>query len=277
MDLLFQAFVIGALQGLAEFLPISSSAHLILAPELLGWTDPFLNSATFDVMLHGGTLVALLVYFWRDVLRLVAAGWAALRERSLAGDPDRRLAGLLLVSVVPAALLGALFESFFDDYFRADANLWLIPLIMVVGAIVLWVAERIGRLDRELDRLHLGDALAIGIAQAFALFPGTSRSGVTIAMGLFRGLTRESSARFAFLMGIPIIAGATLWKMRTLVTAPQPSDQLGVLIVGTLSATLFGLLAISFLLRYLRTHDLGIFIAYRLVFAAIVTAVLLTR
>ena len=106
MDLLFQAFIIGAVQGLSEFLPISSSAHLIVLPPLLGWDDPFLNSATFDVMLHAGTLVALLVYFWRDVLRLIAAGWAALRARSLADDPDRRLAALLLVSIVPAALLG---------------------------------------------------------------------------------------------------------------------------------------------------------------------------
>ena len=142
---------------------------------------------------------------------------------------------------------------------------------------MLWAAERVGRRDRDLDRLHLGDAVTIGAAQALALFPGTSRSGVTIAMGLFRGLTRESSARFAFLMGIPVIAGATLWKMRNLVTDPPTGDQFGVLIVGMLSAALFGLLAISFLLRYLRTHDLSIFIVYRLVFAAVVTVLLLIR
>jgi len=275
MDLLFHAFVIGAIQGLTEFLPVSSSAHLIVVPQLLGWHDPFLNSATFDVMLHGGTLVALLVYFWRDVIRLVGAGWAAVRERTLAGDPDRRLAAMLFVSIIPAALLGVAFESFFDTYFRD--NLLLIPVIMVLGALLLWAAERFGRGVRSLERIQFKDALTIGAAQALALFPGTSRSGVTIAAGLLRGLTRESAARFAFLMGIPVIGGATLWKMRTLIGDPPAGDQLGALVVGMLSAAIFGLLAISFLLRYLRTHDLGIFIAYRLVFAAVVAILLLIR
>lgn len=275
MELLFQAFVIGAIQGVTEFLPISSSAHLIVLPQLLGWDQPFLNSATFDVMLHAGTLVALLIYFWRDVVRLLKAGWAAIRERTLANDPDRRLALLLSVSIVPAALIGVAFESFFDTYFRE--NLMLIPAIMVVGAVVLWAAERVGRRDRDLDRADLTDALAIGAAQALALFPGTSRSGVTIAMGLFRGLTREAAARFAFLMGIPIIGGATLWKMRHLVATPPTGDELGALIVGMVSAAVFGLAAISFLLRYLRTRDLGIFIAYRLVFAAVVAVALAIR
>lgn len=275
MDLLFQAFVIGAIQGLAEFLPISSSAHLIVVPPLLGWDDPFLNSATFDVMLHGGTLIALLVYFWRDVVRLVKAGWAALRERSVAGDPDRRLAWLLVVSVIPAAILGALFESFFDTYFRE--RLLLVPAIMVVGALLLWAAERVGRRTREIQDMALPDAAIIGAAQALALFPGTSRSGVTIAMGLFRNLTRESAARFAFLMGIPVIGGATLWKMRNLVSDPPQGGDLGALIVGMVSAAVFGLLAISFLLRYLRSHDLGIFIAYRLVFAAVTAVLIILR
>jgi undecaprenyl-diphosphatase len=277
MELLFHAFVIGAVQGITEFLPISSSAHLIVLPQLLGWDEPFLNSATFDVMLHAGTLVALLVYFWRDVLRLIAAGWAAIRERTLADDPDRRLALLLVISIIPAGLVGIAFESFFDEYFREDAHLILIPLIMVLGALLLWAAERVGRRDRDLDRANVPDAVAIGAAQALALFPGTSRSGVTIAMGLFRGLTRESAARFAFLMGIPVIGGATLWKMRHLVTTPPQGDELLALVVGMASAAVFGLLAISFLLRYLRTHDLGIFIAYRLVFAAVVAIALAVR
>jgi undecaprenyl-diphosphatase len=277
MDLLFQAFIIGAVQGLSEFLPVSSSAHLIVLPPLLGWDDPFLNSATFDVMLHAGTLIALLVYFWRDVLRLISAGWAALRERTLGDDPDRRLAALLLVSIVPAALLGVTFEKFFDDYFREDPHLVFIPVIMVAGALLLWAAERVGSRSRDLDRMNAADAVTIGTAQALALFPGTSRSGVTIAAGLFRGLTRESAARFAFLMGIPVIGGATIWKMRTLISEPPVGDQFGALIVGMLSAAIFGLLAISFLLRYLRTHDLGIFIAYRLIFAAVVAILLAVR
>jgi undecaprenyl-diphosphatase len=275
MDLIFQAIVIGAIQGLTEFLPISSSAHLIVVPQLLGWDDPLLNSATFDVMLHAGTLVALLVYFWRDVLRLIAAGWAAARERTLGDDPDRRLALLLIVSIIPAGLLGITLESFFDTYFRD--NLLLIPLIMVLGALFLWAADRYGRAARDLDAARLQDAVVIGGAQALALFPGTSRSGVTIGTGLFLGLTREAAARFAFLMGIPVIGGATLWKARGLLGAGLSGDEVTVMLAGVTSAALFGLLAIGFLLRYLRTNGLGIFVAYRLAFAVIVGAILLLR
>ena len=170
-----QAIVIGIVQGLTEFLPISSSAHLILLPPLLGWDDPFLNSATFDVMLHAGTLLALLGYFWRDVLRLLQAAWAAVRERSLRGDPDRRLAALLAVSVVPAALIGVAFEGFFDTYFRE--RLLLVPVLLVGGALLLLAAEMLGRRDRGLERMSVGDAVTIGVAQALALFPGISRSG----------------------------------------------------------------------------------------------------
>jgi undecaprenyl-diphosphatase len=272
---LFQAIVIGAIQGLTEFLPISSSAHLIVVPELFGWDDPFINSATFDVMLHAGTLVALFAYFWRDVLRLLAAAWAALRERSLADDPDRRLALLLLISIVPAALLGVALESFFDHWFRD--NVLAIPAIMLLGAFFLWIADRFGRGVRDLDAARLQDAVVIGGAQALALFPGTSRSGVTIATGLLLGLTREAAARFAFLMGIPIITGATLWKIRGLASTGLESDQLAILLAGMLSAAVFGLLAIRFLLRYLRSHGLGIFVAYRIGFALVVGAVLLAR
>jgi len=275
MDLLLQAVVIGAIQGLTEFLPVSSSAHLIVAPQLLGWDDPFLNSATFDVMLHAGTLLALLVYFWRDCARLISAAWAAVRERTLAGDPDRKLALLLVISIIPAALLGLVFESFFDTYFRD--NLLLIPLIMLAGALFLWVADRYGRGTRDLDAGRIQDAVVIGGAQALALFPGTSRSGVTIATGLLLGLRREAAARFAFLMGIPIIAGATLWKLRGIASAGITGDDLATMLAGMVSAAVFGLLAIRFLLRYLRHNGLGVFVAYRIGFAVVVGAMLLAR
>lgn len=275
MEQLVHAIVIGAIQGLTEFLPVSSSAHLIVVPQLLGWDDPFLNSATFDVMLHAGTLLALLAYFWRDCLRLVGAAWAAIRERTLADEPDRKLALLLLISIVPAALLGVAFESFFDHYFRD--NLLLIPLIMLVGALFLWVADRLGRGTRDLDAGRIADAVIIGGAQALALFPGTSRSGVTIATGLLLGLRREAAARFAFLMGIPIIAGATLWKLRGLASAGVTGDDVVMMLAGMASAAVFGLLAIRFLLRYLRTNGLGLFVAYRVIFAVVVGALLLAR
>jgi undecaprenyl-diphosphatase len=262
-----QAIVIGVVQGLTEFLPISSSAHLILLPRVLGWDDVFINSAEFVVMLHMGTLAALLLYFWRDVLDLVAAGWAALRERSLADDPNRRLALIIVITVIPAGLFGSLFEEFIDTFFRD--SLMVIPAILVVGALILWLAELVGRRDRGLDRMTPSDGLVIGVAQAMALFPGISRSGITLAAGLFRGLTREAAARFAFLMGIPIIAGAGLWKMRGLILDEGANVELGVLLAGVIAAAISGWLAIGFLLRYLRTNSTMIFIVYRLIAAAV--------
>jgi len=275
VDLVFQAIVIGIIQGLTEFLPISSSAHLIVIPKLLGWDAALLNEAAFDVMLHAGTLIALLIYFWRDVLRLVGAFFASIRDRSLEGDHDRRLAWLLLISVIPAALLGALFESFFDSYFRD--NLLFIPVLLVVGAIVLFVAERAARHVRDMWQLTWLDALIVGLAQALALFPGISRSGVTIATGLFLGMKREAAARFAFLMGIPVIAGATVWKLRDLGDLNLTSTDSLALVAGVVAAAISGVLAIRFLLRYLQGHNTDIFVAYRIGFAALVALLLLMR
>ncbi|HSH21110.1 MAG TPA: undecaprenyl-diphosphate phosphatase, partial [Candidatus Caenarcaniphilales bacterium] len=206
METIVQAVVIGVVQGLTEFLPISSSAHLILLPRLLGWNNEFLNSPAFVVMLHLGTLAALIVYFWRDLLRYALAGLAVLRDRRVGTDPDRRLAVLLAASVIPAALVGVVLEEFVDTFFRE--HLLSIAILLVVGAVILFVAERAARHEREMHELRLRDALAIGFAQALALFPGISRSGITIAAGLFLGLERPAAARFAFLMGTPIIAGA---------------------------------------------------------------------
>ncbi len=275
MDIVFQAIVIGIVQGLTEFLPVSSSAHLIVIPPLLGWNEAFINSATFDVMLHAGTLVALLIYFWRDVLRLLGAFFASIRDRSLDGDHDRRLAWLLLISTIPAAILGAAFESFFDTAFRA--NLIWVPVLLVVGAVVLYVAERIASHTRKIWELKWLDALLIGIAQAFALFPGISRSGITIASGLFLGLERPAAARFAFLMGIPVIAGATVWKMRDLGGTSLSSHDALALVAGMAAAAISGVLAIRWLLRYLQNHSTDIFVAYRIVFAVLVAILLLMR
>ena len=276
MDLYLQAAVLGVLQGLTEFLPISSSWHLIVVPKLLAWDDPFLNSAAFDVMLHGGTLVALVLYFWHDLWRYLVAFVRSLGARAIAGDPDRRLAWLLLVSVVPAAILGAAFESFFDTFFREHSPAFLVVL-MLVGAAIMWLANRMGRRTRGLTDLRLPDALVIGGAQALALFPGTSRSGITISAGFFLGLNGEAAARFAFLMAVPVITGATLWKSRELLGGGLASADVGPLVVGFVAALLAGLLAIRFLLGYLRGHGLGLFVAYRVVAAGVVAVWLLAR
>jgi undecaprenyl-diphosphatase len=262
-----QAIIIGIVQGLTEFLPVSSSAHLIVLPRALGWDDELINSSTFVVMLHMGTLGALLVFFWRDVLKLTGAFLALLRERSFGDDPDRRLSLVLLLTIIPAALFGLAFEDWIDGFFY-DAVM-VIPFILVLGAAVLWLAERIGTRTRELNESDFGDAAFIGAAQALALFPGISRSGITIAAGLTRGLKREAAARFAFLMGIPIIAGAGLWKARHIVTGEAGDVDIVVLAAGVIAAFASGWLAIGFMLRYLRDHSLGIFIAYRLVAAAV--------
>ena len=273
MEEIVQAIIIGIVQGLTEFLPVSSSAHLIVLPRALGWDDELINSSTFVVMLHMGTLGALLAFFWRDVLRLLAAFVALLRERTFGDDPDRRLSLVLLLTVIPAALFGMTFEGWIDGFFY-DAVL-VIPFILVGGAAILWLAERVGSRTRDLDQSDIGDAVVIGVAQALALFPGISRSGITIAAGLTRGFTREAAARFAFLMGIPIITGAGVWKARDIVTGDAGEVDLAVLAAGVIAAFVAGLLAIGFMLRYLRDHSLGIFIAYRLVAAAVFIVLLL--
>ena len=275
MEEIVQAIIIGIVQGLTEFLPVSSSAHLIVLPRALGWDDELINSSTFVIRLHMGTLGALLVYFWRDVLELIGAFIDLVRERSFGDDPKRKLSLVLLLTIIPAALLGILFGDWIGDFFY-DAAI-VIPFILVVGAGVLWLAERIGSRTRDLEQSDFGDAAFIGAAQMFALFPGISRSGITLAAGLARGLDRESAARFAFLMGIPIIAGAGLWKARHVVTGEAGEVDLAVLAAGVIAAFLAGLVAIGFKLRYLHEHSTGIFIAYRLIAAAVFLVLLLVN
>ena len=277
MTLVLQAAFIGLIQGLTEFIPVSSSAHLIVVPRLLGWNDPFINSNAFDVMLHMGTLVALLIYFWTDLVRLLGAWLASIRDRSIGGDPDRRLAWLIFISMVPGAVLGALGESFFDTFFR-EHSLLFIAALLGIGATILWVAEWTGSRRRGLEDLRVPDAVGIGAAQALALFPGISRSGITISAGLFAGLTREAAARFSFLMATPIIAGAGIWKARDLLGGGLAGSDLLPLAAGFATALVAGLAAIAFLLAFLRRRSTALFIAYRYLLAMVlVIAVLLGR
>jgi undecaprenyl-diphosphatase len=275
MDLILQSIIIGIVQGLTEFLPISSSAHLILLPKVLGWNDPFINSAAFDVMLHLGTLAALLIYFWRDLLRYAFAGIAALRDRRIGDDPDRKLALLLVVSAIPAALIGVLLENFVDTFFREQPL--VICALLVVGAAILFLAERAARHTRQMSDLRVGEAVGIGLAQALALFPGISRSGITISAGLFLGLERAAAARFAFLMGTPIIAGAGLWKLRQLASGGLGAFDPVVLAAGMIAAAVAGLLAIWFLLRFLQRNSTDVFVVYRVIAAAVFAILLLVQ
>jgi undecaprenyl-diphosphatase len=267
MDTVVQAVVMGIVQGLTEFLPISSSGHLILVPALLGWDDPFLESLTFSVMLHLGTLAALLGYFWRDWLRLVPAGLASLRERSIGADPDRRLAWILLASMLPAIAVGVVLNDVIEENVRQPG---LVAILLVVGAGILWAADRWGRTDRRIADLTFPQALGIGVAQAAALFPGISRAGISIAAGRLAGLDRTNAARFSFLMATPIIAGAGAWQTLKVVGGGEVAIEPAPLAAGMVAALLSGLLAIHFLLRWLVAHRLDLFVAYRIALAAIV-------
>jgi undecaprenyl-diphosphatase len=270
---LWQAAVLGIVQGLTEFLPISSSGHLVIVPYLAGWDDPFITSLAFSVVLHLGTLIALLAYFWRDWLRLVPAGFAAIRDRSFRGDQDRRLAWLILVTIPPAVIAGVLLNDFFEEEVRQPL---LVALMLLVGAAIIWAADRLGRKTDGMDRLGFGGAVLIGCAQAIALVPGISRSGISISAGLAVGLTREAAARFSFLMATPVIAGAGAWETRKLLTGEAGVPvELGPLVAGFAAALVSGFVAIAWLLRYLRSHPMTIFVAYRLVLAAIVVVVFL--
>jgi undecaprenyl-diphosphatase len=273
MDTIIQAIVIGVVQGLTEFLPISSSAHLILLPRVLGWSDALILSPAFTVILHLGSVAALLVYFWNDLWRYAFAGLAALRERRVGADPDRRMAVLLAASVIPAGLIGVLLEDFVDTFFREQ--LLVVCGLLVVGGIILFVAERLAKRTREMHELRVADALAIGLAQALALFPGISRSGITISAGLLLGLERPAAARFAFLMGTPIIAGAGAWKMRQVFDGSLGAFDPAVLAAGLIASAVASFAAIALLIAFLRRFSTDVFVLYRISFAAVVAAILL--
>ncbi len=256
----FQAIVLGAVQGLAEFLPISSSAHLILVPWLLKWQDPGL---AFDVALHLGTLLALLIYY-RDE-------WIAMARSVAGGQPaERRLLQLLIVASVPGAIIGLAFEKQAETTFRSPL---LIAIAMAVLAALLWLFDKLSPQKRTISEMTYWDALVIGFSQALAIIPGVSRSGATITMARAVGVERGDSANFSFLMATPIIAGAGLVEARKLIHEGLDWS-VGL---GFISAAIFGLIAIAFLIRYVRTRNYVAFAVYRLLVAALVIAVFFAR
>jgi undecaprenyl-diphosphatase len=256
-----QAVVLGLVQGVGEFLPISSSAHLVLTPWFFNWPDPGL---TFDVALHLGTLVAVVAYFWRDLVEIVFD--AITRPHSQSG----RLLWYLAVASIPGAFFGMAFEQQAETVFRSPALIALTLTLMGVG---LWWADRVGRKRRDIKDLGWTDSIIVGLSQALAIIPGVSRSGITMTAGLLRGMERETAARFSFLLSVPIIAGAALLKLKdlplTAVNAP--------FVAGVLTAAVVGYLAIRFLLRYVRHGSYFLFAAYRFLLALAVLLVLWRR
>jgi undecaprenyl-diphosphatase len=275
VELVLQAALIGILQGLTEFIPVSSSAHLELAPWIAGWSSGgLIDSLSFDVFLHLGTLVALLGYFARDWVRLLEAAWASVRERRIGADPERRLAWLLIIATVPAALIGFVGEDWINQHLHADSSGVRLAIagFVVIGAAGLWLADRLGARRREIDRLDAPSALTIGLSQALALLPGISRSGATITAGLALGLTRESAARFSFLLATPITLGAGLYGSRHLLNATHTGTEWLALGAGFAGAVIAGVLAIGFMLSWLRRRSVTVFSVYRLAFAGLIVA-----
>lgn len=259
----FQAFILGLIQGLGEFLPISSSAHLILAPWLFGWPDPGL---TFDVALHIGTLLAVVAYFWRDWVDLILNGLF----RGTSTNSGRMFWSLILASI-PGGVVGFLFEKKAETVFRHPL---LIAITLILIGVVLLTADRWGLKNRDEESLSIGQSFLIGLAQALAIIPGVSRSGITISAGLFLGLKREDAARFSFLLSTPIIAGAGLLKLRHLTLAAILQAPF---LVGFLTSAIVGFLVIGFLLRWVRRSDFAPFAVYRFLLGAFVIVLFFLR
>ncbi|MFB0533841.1 MAG: undecaprenyl-diphosphatase UppP [Anaerolineae bacterium] len=254
MDIV-QAIILGFVQGASEFVPISSSGHLVLVPWLLGWPQPGL---VFDTVLHWGTLVAVLAYFWRDFIALASAWGRSLATRNL-NEPEARIAWLIIVGTVPAALMGYVWEDFFESLFAAP--IWVAGFLIATGSI-LALSEWLGKRRKDPHQLAFLDSIVIGIAQGCAIAPGISRSGATMAAGLFRGLKREAAARYSFLLATPIIFGAGLLQLFDLFKRGNATAHLPPLVLGFLAAALSGYLCIRLLLSYLQRGRLYAFAIY---------------
>ena len=264
-----EAIVLGIVQGLTEFLPISSSAHQSIVGQLFfGGHDP---GAAFTAITQLGTETAVIVYFARDIWRIISHWALALVGRIPRDDPDARMGWLVIVGSIPIVMLGLLFEDAIDHVLR---NLWITVAMLAGFGIVLWIADRLARNALELRSLSWPDGIALGFAQALALIPGVSRSGATIAGGLFLGYKREAATRYAFLLAIPAVFGSGLYKLKDL--GDDPTLAWGPTLVATVIAFAVGLGVIAWLLRYVSRHSFSIFVWYRLALAAVVSGLLLT-
>jgi undecaprenyl-diphosphatase len=261
-----QATVLGIVQGLTEFLPISSSAHLLIVPRLLDWKDP---GAAFTAVIQLGTMLAVLIYFWRDIVRISVTWFRSLFNPDLRHHLDARMGWYVGLGTIPVSVVGLAFNSAIEGPAR---NLWINAGSLIVMGLVLLIAEWAARQKREIGDLNLRDGLIIGGFQCLALIPGSSRSGSTITGGLFLGYTREAAARYSFLLSTPAIVLSALFELRKFVRGDETHASGGELLVSTAFAFIVGYWSISFLLRYLARHSLGAFVAYRVLLGAVVIA-----
>jgi undecaprenyl-diphosphatase len=274
----WQAAILGVVQGLSEPLPISSSGHLVLVPWLFGWADVGEDSSfnrTFDVSLHIGTLLGVVAYFRHDIMAITAGAWRSVRRRSL-NDFEERLPWYILLGTVPAVVIGGLFASVIDEHMASPA---LVGVQLILFGILLFIADRYMLGSRVMERIDLKDSAFVGVAQAVSLMPGVSRSGITITAGLARGYRREAAARFSFLLSVPAVFGAVVYKgYETFVTGDGlPPGAGSAFFWGILTSTISGYLAIWFLLRYVRNHSFLPFVIYRCSLGVIVLAVVVAR
>jgi undecaprenyl-diphosphatase len=270
---LLHAIVLGIVQGLTEFLPISSSAHLIIIPWILGWED---GGLTFDVALHAGTLVAVLLFFFRDWVQIIGHGFGLRIGRDPALAKNRGLLWLLAAGTIPGAIAGFLFEKQADAALRSP---FIIATAAIVVGLIMWLADSSGRKQKDISHVSIVDALTIGFAQALAIVPGVSRSGVTISAGLFRNFDRSAAARFSFLLSTPIIAGACAKKFWDLHKheGGLPPDMHTAFVAGIIASAITGCITIAFFLNFLRRRSLSLFVWYRIIFGIIVIALALYR
>lgn len=268
---IYQAIVLAIVQGFTEFLPISSSAHLFLVPWLLGWPDQGLD---FDIALHIGTLAAVLIYFFKDWLQIVAQGVGLNYGNDEELKQNPKLLWYLVLASVPAGLIGLKFKDQIETTLRSP---FVMGTMLILIGILLWVAERYTKRLKHIGELTLVDTSMIGLSQALALVPGTSRSGITISTGLFRGLTHSAAARFSFLLSTPIVAASGLKSIYDLSKHGLSEGMLMPFIVGIAGSAIVGLGVIAFFLKVIRKHGLTPFIAYRIIFGIIVIALAFVR
>jgi undecaprenyl-diphosphatase len=265
---LFEAIVLGIVQGITEFLPISSTAHLRVVPALLGWEDP---GAAFTAVIQLGTLLAVLVYFASDMSTMARAAAKGLRSGRPWESQEARLAWFIVIGTFPIGICGLVLKKHIEGEWR---SLYIISASLILLGILLWVAERVAGFRKELQQVGWLESQVIGLAQAVALIPGSSRSGTTMTAAMFLGLTREAAARFSFLLGIPAIGAAGLFELRELLKHGASGTGLSALVVGTLAAVVSGYLAIDLLLRYLRRNTMYVFIWYRIGLGLLLLALL---
>lgn len=267
---LIQAIVLGIVQGLTEFLPVSSSGHLLLGQYFLG-LDQERFGLPFDAAIHTGTVLAVVSFFWRDLLAMLRAFLRSLRGPDFA-DTQQRMAYLILVATIPAGLIGFFFEDFFETVVRSP---WIVVVNLVLVGVLFIVGESVGSKRRKSAGLSFREAVGIGLAQATALVPGISRSGATITLGLFLGLRRDEAARFSFLMSVPITAAAAILSLSDIAGRGMDGNEVLLFLAGSVTSGVVGYLAIRFLLNYLAGHSLRVFSYYRFALAAVVVVLLL--